>query len=407
MHRGGSHHSQKGRIRLIVAVLAAAGVLMYFAAGGSFKVEVDDHIRTTPIDPNKDLSGVHSVQDLTPAPVLAAADDDLLKFFVNDPSIEVRCKETAAPNLPVCDAFHFDRKELSTLPPLMVPFTTGQTTKGMVLKPATEVLNNPSIKHHPIFSIYGNHTAVAAVTDEHRVLEFNGVHTEYDFDCEANVDFRLYHQCRAALCLEHETRLAAKANNVGQFPLVDEEYMEYIMTLTTAYEAARSGASYTFIELGARYGTWIVRAGVSFKLFDPVGKLNLLAVEGNCKWFRKMEEHVRCNHLVEESKLILSYAAPKSYNKVEVANPSTFDKPRAVSMLEMLPGYDFVDMIDFDIQGFEWLTIEEPGALELMTQKIGFAHFGTHSTEIEKRVVSAMQNHGCTQHMKMRPRVCF
>lgn len=423
MHRtGGSHHS-KGRLRLILVIILLGGLLMYIAAGGSFRVDDDasssggPRIKSYQIPRNSKLDGKqlldtipkdHDSVPLEPQqnprdhqPAAAIVDDstptDLLKFFVDDPSMETRCKETAAPELPSCDAFHFERKEHGSLPPLMVPFSTGQTTKDMVLKPATDVLGNPNIRHHPIFNIYANYTAVSSTVDEHRVLEFNGVHTEYGFDCEANVDFRLYHQCRAALCLEHETRRAQHPDkpSVGQFPLVDEEYMEYVMTLTTAYEAARSGSAYTFIELGARYGTWIVRAGVSFKLFDPVGKLNLLAVEGNCKWFRKMEEHVRCNHLHSDAtKLLLSYAAPKSYNKVDVTNPSTFGQPRAVSLLEMLPGYDFVDMIDFDIQGFEWLTIEEPGALELMTQKIGFAHFGTHSTEIEKRVATAMQNNG-------------
>jgi hypothetical protein len=177
----------------------------------------------------------------------------------------------------------------------------------------------------------------------------------------------------------------------GMFPLEDEEYMEYVMTLTTAYEAARSGSSYTFIELGARYGTWIVRAGVSFKSFDPVGSLNLLAVEGNCHWFQKMVEHVRCNHLEDETKLILSYAGPRSYNKVVIGRPETYTQPRAVSMLEMLPNYAFVDMVDFDIQGFEWLTIEEPGVIDAMSEKVGFLHFGTHSSEIEKRIVTALQ----------------
>lgn len=401
-HHGLPKPTSKIKLGLVTGLLIASGVVIFLIGGGAFHVSEDRHVRTYPIPGNADFSGNKQIRDVVAGGVhdeeQQAHDADLLKDFVNDPSLEVRCKEfTAAPELPQCDPFaKLERKE-RPLPQLMVPTSTGPTTVGMVLRPSKRA-------HHPIFEVYANMTAIApsqgdADVNRRRVLEFNGVHTEYSFDCETGVDFRLYHQCRAALCLEHESRLnatppLAEEDTSGQFPLVDEEYMEYVMTLTTAYEAARSGSSYTFIELGARYGTWIVRAGASFKSFDPVGQLNLLAVEGNCKWFRKMEEHVRCNQLTQESKLILSYAAPKSYNKVVVGQRDTYNSPRAVSLLEMLPGYEFVDMIDFDIQGFEWLAIEEPGVLELMTKKIGFAHFGTHSTEIEKRVITAMQQHG-------------
>jgi hypothetical protein len=364
---------------------------------------------------------------------------DSLEFFDyhKDPSFPLRCKETSLPAMPQCDAVKISRRGIPA-PALIVPvIPSGSTTRLMELHTAVELTGNNKVVHHPIFHIYAEQTAVAPF-EPSRVLEFNGVHTEYNFDCDANVDFRLYHQCRAALCLEHEKLLnrtsrmktthesssaqgvssssssssstpspnsgreAADTNKVhemiGMFPLVDEEYMEYIMTLTTAYEAAKENRPYTFIELGARYGTWIVRAGVSYKTFAPPASstavVNLLAVEGNCHWFQRMVEHVECNDLTAEARLILAYAAPKSYNKVQVGATATYNEPRAVSLLEMLANYEFVDMIDFDIQGFEWLAIEEQGVIELMSQKVGFLHFGTHATDIEKRIVTALQGSG-------------
>eukprot|EP00742_Colponemidia_sp_Colp-10_P021221 GILJ01024843.1.p1 GENE.GILJ01024843.1~~GILJ01024843.1.p1 ORF type:complete len:289 (+),score=38.56 GILJ01024843.1:554-1420(+) len=245
-----------------------------------------------------------------------------------------------------------------------------------------------------------------------RVFEFNGVHTKYHFDCVPDIDFRQYHQVRAASCIDHE-QLYARAvefakhktesdlaqidashfssdtgasldnhdgegvqlgayfrpaadlsassdlatrivpNYVGLFPIVDEEYFEYSFTLAVAHDAAVNGRRFTFIELGARYGTWLVRAAAAYRLFYtealgrsipaanvddsapgsalsiPVEKLRLLAVEGNCPWFRKMEEHVRCNGFEPYSTLLLSYAAPISYNKVNPHLPDTFKQRSA------------------------------------------------------------------------------
>lgn len=354
----------------------------------------------------------------------------LLEQFLHDPSMTARCPEKSIPVIQECNELHLHYKPLARPPPLVVPVTSGSTTSTMVLHNATEFI--PGITHHSIFSLFSEKAAYYLVGNEpgqevreaaaggaeeiahnpfsskmstSRVLEFNGVHTEYHFDCDINVDFRQYHQVRAALCLGHEEEWNRSAkmrqNDVtdvyhvdGMFPLVDEEYMEYVMTLTTAYDAATHNRPYTFVELGARYGTWIVRAGVSYRLFNTHDPLQLLAVEGNCHWFRKMEEHVRCNKLEAETNLILSYAAPRSYNKVKIQDPTTFANPRAVSLLDILHEYEVVDMIDFDIQGFEWFTLEEEGATEIFSEKVAFAHFGTHSSDIEKRIIPRLQQHG-------------
>ena len=407
------------RLATIVGGLFLLGVLIVGLSGGEHHIIGADDVNS-----HNDPSA-RKVISVPTLPGKKNADADHLEFFDyhKDPSFPVRCKETSLPSMPQCDAIKLSRRGIPA-PPLIVPvIPSGSTTRLMELHTAVEMTGNASIVHHPIFHLYAERTAVASFQAS-RVLEFNGVHTEYNFDCEANVDFRLYHQCRAALCLAHEALLNASSlrqhaaasgessashqsgssavsgprEMVGMFPLVDEEYMEYIMTLTTAYEAAKENRPYTFIELGARYGTWIVRAGASYKTFaqpnSATAVVNLLAVEGNCHWFQRMVEHVECNDLTAESRLVLAYAAPMSYNKVRVGQTSTYNEPRAVSLLEMLANYEFVDMIDFDIQGFEWLAIEEQGVIDAMSDKVGFLHFGTHATDIEKRIVTALQAKG-------------
>lgn len=325
----------------------------------------------------------------------------LLDAFINDPSFSSRCTEPPVPTGAHCPSWPLATTAVP-LPDLVAPISTGPTTKGMRLRKMAEVVGYP-IAHHPIFSAYAG-AAFAPPWLENRVVEFTGAHTDYTYDCGEDVDFRLYHQCRAAMCLAYEQLRAAigrnaSARQIGMFPLNDEEYFEMVMTLTTAMQAAEEGRGYAFIELGARYGTWIVRAGAAFRTMTAAlavkpAPLRLLAVEGNCGWFQKMREHVECNGMTADADLVLAYAAPRSFNKVQLGKAATFKEPRAVSLLDMLPSYDFVDMIDFDIQGFEFMTIQEEGAFELMSARVGFVHFGTHSTDIERNIATHAQANG-------------
>lgn len=327
----------------------------------------------------------------------------LQRDFVNDPSFDARCK---APPIAVdrqaCPNTVFQTTEIK--PILEGPISRGETTAGMTVQPMDLVVRSSSkfdpkvalhkvdsvVAHHPVFFEFAKHTYHDTFFAD-RVMEFNGAHAKFSYDCTPGIDFRNYHQVRAAMCAQHEKHMERHAaDQVGYFPLMDEEYFEYVATLSTALDAAENNRPYTFIELGARYGTWIVRAGASYRhAGGAVDQLQLLAVEGNCEWFRKMEEHVACNGLTNASQLILSYAAPKSYNSIDLKDRSTYTKARAVSLIDMLNAYDVVDMMDFDIQGFEALAVEEPTVMALMEDRVAFVHFGTHSTDIEGRLLHA------------------
>ena len=382
-------------------------------------------------------------------PLEKSSDSPLISGgFLGDPSMTVRCEEKTVPPSS-CDATGIRGWSLglreSELPPLQVGFTTGPTTSDMTLKGAF-FQGRPAVPH-PIFEEAKKRTAKMdgnSPEQGNRVFEFNGVHSAYEFDCLPSLDFRQYHQVRAALCTTHEDRSAAVLNKsrseyLGIFPIADEEYMEYALTLSTAWDAATSNRPYTYLELGARYGTWIARAGQSYRLFasqdgfTPVqqDRLRLLAVEGNCHWYRKMEEHIACNHLEMNSILLLSYVAPKSYNKVIIGDATSYAQPRAVSIAQLLqhfktysfqssakhlpgtsslpastplgnpsaasvsPPNPVVDMLDLDIQGFESISLEgEPEALEMMADQVAFVHFGTHGTRVEKTLLKLLQAHG-------------
>jgi hypothetical protein len=384
-------------------VLVSTGVaLCLWLSHGGFGVDVPEltSVRPAPKNtapPTRQHESEPTHSTMTSSENLAR----LRQAFVNDPSLAVRCK------LPVvetpqerCGSSAFVTS--ATEPQLVGSKIYGETTKGMTLHSMDSLIPpsrptflhsaaNGTVVHHPIFAKYATRTY-----SDHflpgRVIEFNGAHADQSYDCTGNIDFRQYHQVRAAMCEAYEEEERRRnATVAGFFPLVDEEYFEYVMTLTTAYDAAQNRRPYTFIELGARYGTWIVRAAASYRLFGgDSADTKLLAVEGSCEWYRKMAEHVKCNHF--NADLILAYAAPKSYNKVDLNNPTTFAQPRAVSLLEILSAYEEVDMIDFDIQGFEIFAVEEHGAMELMKAKVAFVHFGTHGLEIESKLLKMFQD---------------
>lgn len=364
-----------------------------------------------------------------------------LDEFVSDPSLSIRCKLPlfppnrapggGGPSCPRLTSTHFTRNATAVLPLLAPQLVPGQpTTRGMTVVSMASVGGSGSAQtweHHPIFIEFVRDAGrYQAPLLRDRLFEFTGSHANVTYDCGRDVDFRLYHQVRAAACEEHEHALRHQpgAPFRGVVPLVDEEYFEFIMTLMTSRAAARAGKSYTFFEFGARYGTWAARAGAAFRAWrqaqdgsadshlGPTGsssssslatittddhlRLRLVAVEGSCLWYRAMQEHMGCNHLDRYSELIMAYVAPRSYNQVDVKQPLTYAKARAVSLLDLLPTVEansFVDMIDFDIQGFEALTMEEPGVMQLCNDKVGFIHFGTHSTDVEWRLIRLLVKH--------------
>lgn len=407
----------QGQRRALVVLASIVLALLYSAFhSGGFAVEIQEPRRgeaTVPPDslkPSGKWAGHHGGRELGDADEttsddvhVLAAGQAVLRTFVGDASFSARCK-VPIPPLVGCPKRKWGTEDTSAARPddlvLMQPVTTGPDTTGMKLRPV-EGVNG----HHKAYLVYAERTYTTGWL-EGRIPEFVGVHTNASYDCEATEVFRLYHQCRAAMCDEYERRrlLAAVPRvatepflQLGNFPIVDEEYFEFAWTLATAHDAATRGSPYVFIELGARYGTWVARAGAAYRRFSPNGKLSLLAVEGNCPWFQKMEEHIACNGLASvadpptSTLLVLGYAAPRSFNKVVLADPTTYTMPRAISLLDVLPAYPHVDIIDFDIQGFEFMTVSETGVLPLLAAKVGFLHFGTHSTDIERNLLSTLQ----------------
>jgi hypothetical protein len=64
------------------------------------------------------------------------------------------------------------------------------------------------------------------------------------------------------------------------YPVIDEEYFEWIDILKVVYNAVAAKRFFVAIELGARYGTWCTRAGVAYRLLSGNNDFKVIGLEG-------------------------------------------------------------------------------------------------------------------------------
>jgi len=199
--------------------------------------------------------------------------------------------------------------------------------------------------------------------------------------------YRVHHLSRKIPCDEHDLLNKTKPYPfVPKFPVVEEEYFEWIDVLESAYQAAVQKRPYYFIELGARYGTWAARAGQAYRLLNPDGEFMTVGLEGDLIGYEWMVEHFKKNGFTEEnSKAIHGILGTNSGEMVPIAWEDTTPRPaKTYTFLDMLRDVDHVDMIDSDVQGAELRSIVDvPGVMDALNKKVRYIHFGTHSGSIE------------------------
>ena len=118
---------------------------------------------------------------------------------------------------------------------------------------------------------------------------------------------------------------------VPPLPIVDEEYFEWAGILEAI--AAAEG-TFTVVELGARWGTWTLRALVAARLLRPELKLQGALMEPQPSYFEWATEAVRLNGFEGQVHLSRNLSTPQS-------------------VIELLRRYERVDLLDMDIQGAE------------------------------------------------------
>jgi len=259
----------------------------------------------------------------------------------------------------------------------------------------------PEPEHHPIFSEYDS---------------FEGpVSGDFDIDFIGALTRKKYFSTTES----DPTKLTIRK---ACFPAFDEEYFEWVDLLETVAEA---GEEYVFCELGAGYGRWAGRAYLAAKRKE-VSKIKLITVEGEPVHSAWLQEHLTeqgvqpseldhfecaigdktgttnfyvCPPKAESGLTPATWygqsRAPKSHNLSEHHTGETYHgKPVTrsrcgygwievpqVRALELLGRYQFIDLIDMDVQGEEANVVAD--AITHLNDHVKRLHIGTHSQEIE------------------------
>ena len=176
---------------------------------------------------------------------------------------------------------------------------------------------------------------------------------------------------------------------------MDEEYFEWLSLLRAVKHKLSQPRNSPFVvaELGARYGTWTVRAGAAMRILQPFRPVQLLAVEADQSGFKWLQDHVRLNGLGHATQAIRGFV---SDNKAQIEfqpweRDSKADSVPSFTLHELLSSYDHVDIIHCDIQGWERIF---PDSMELLSSKVAAIHFGTHNSEVHTRLRDAFLRGG-------------
>ena len=309
--------------------------------------------------------------------------------------------------------------------------------------PATNALEAHSFTHHPIFSKYRPWRG--KVRDAY-LVDFLGVSMPHRLYCNrAYLTQPVAHAIRAMQCKLHDRLVGTKpCSTTGacimqtSWPVVSEEYFEYIDVLRAVEEYARATEAndtpqrpFTFVELGAGYGHWSLTAHRALQQLAPSAKHRYLLVDivdslRPAVLEAAKENGVESNSLHWHTGFISWYsgnatAVQKSdgmsmintYSRVwGVGRGSRTAARRSDSLARLLALYNMpqcLDMVDIDVQGSEYdLGDGRQGIfhgdelIELLTRRARRVHIGMHKNHLVrgKRQFSYFPNTAARQLLR-------
>ena len=182
-------------------------------------------------------------------------------------------------------------------------------------------------------------------------------------------------------------------------PAFNEEYFEWI-DLLESIKAWKPGSLYTFMELGAGYGRWSVRAAFA----RPLARI--IAVEAEPTHYVWMKQNFEDNGLqgdrfktiqaaVSDTPGLCGFLAgrPAEWYGQRIAEPGEDGRiTPCVTLAELLKLVTLVDLIDMDIQGAEVRVIK--AGIEELNSKVKRLHIATHDPETEVNLRRAFHQEG-------------
>jgi len=193
------------------------------------------------------------------------------------------------------------------------------------------------------------------------------------------------------------------------YPSPNEEFFEWIDILDSVLDA---GSKYTFVELGAGYGRWMVRAAAAFRQIHGSKPFRLIGVEAEPTHFEWIKQHFLTNGInPDEHKLInapvydtqsdvlFCVGKPDIWYGQAIINtiaeaPSGTEtlKLSSIPLVALLDKTEIIDLIDFDIQGAEGAVVKS--AIKELTAQVKRLHIGTHSQHAEIQLRETLYDNG-------------
>lgn len=210
-------------------------------------------------------------------------------------------------------------------------------------------------------------------------------------------------------------------------PPFDEEYLEWIDVLEAVCEAENT---FTMLEVGAGYARWSARGWAAARRRGLQVRLGIVEAEPqHVAW---ANAHLAFNSVPSSDIRIFQVAVGEARGKtifvVEMPPGRTGNNPKdwygqalawteqsqfaptkrqyygrpllelpdswggieveIVPLNEILANYEFLDLVDFDIQGAEDKVIQS--SIDVLTQKARRLHIGTHSREIDATLMRTL-----------------
>jgi FkbM family methyltransferase len=216
----------------------------------------------------------------------------------------------------------------------------------------------------------------------------------------------------------------------ANLPGFDEEYFEWVDLLESVKQAKNK---YVFVELGAGYGRWTVRASQAIRRLNPM-PFQAVAVEAEPTHFEFLKRHCNDNGLgpcdyrliraavwrrrclkkfyignasgwygqaIDQSKFRQS---PKQWvmaflhlilyrlNLIRTSRRQRVVWVPAITLNEILSECQCVDLLDMDIQGAELEVISS--GIKALNDKVRRIHVGTHNSIAEEGIRRVFSDNG-------------
>ena len=218
----------------------------------------------------------------------------------------------------------------------------------------------------PIFEKF---PAVQGPPQEGFMLDFLGVSMPIKASCE-RPQLALLAPGRTMMCRYYLAGMPLPR----VWPVLDEEYLEWADSLTTAVDAARAGRPFRMAELGSGpYGIWAMRAAKAYTKF--------VATDQPCQLYHIGDGSILQTHTA----MNLPLGRCKFLVHTELLSTS--------EQLKALLGSGGVwDLVDIDAQGAEEYILS--GLLGWLSTRVRRLHVSTHSRRIHWQLLDELRRDG-------------